>query len=63
MEPYVAWRIKLELEHAVICKLCLRKVIDPNKSSINQIFLNGKCPSCGHSRKEAKRGKFKADVA
>jgi len=53
---HIDWRIQLELDYALICKFCSRKVIDPDKRNKNQIFTKNKCPHCGLSKnKECKK--------
>lgn len=60
-EEKITWRIKLEEEYVLICKNCHRKVFDPCKSNINQIFTKSKCPHCGFCKDQEKKSKkFKA---
>jgi len=41
----------LDHQYAIICLACGKKVLDPDKKK-NQIYLDGKCPSCGQLSKE-----------
>ena len=41
----------IDYNYAVICRLCEKKVLDPDKVK-NQIYLKGKCPSCGEKSAE-----------
>lgn len=56
-QDYVNWRVQLEYKYALICKFCLRKVMDPDKGNINQIFTKSKCPNCCESKETCKQKK------
>jgi rRNA maturation endonuclease Nob1 len=58
MEPQL---IKIiDYNYTLVCRLCTSKVIDPDKKK-NQVYLDGRCPSCGgnsvvpKSKKQRKR--------
>ncbi len=50
----------IDYNYSVKCRLCESKVLDPDKKK-NQIYLDGRCPSCGQnsvvpkSKKQRKR--------
>ena len=41
----------IEFNYGLICRNCKSKVLDPDKSK-GQIYLKGKCPSCGGESSE-----------
>lgn len=55
IENKITWRIDIEYTYVVLCKFCIRKIFDPDKTP-NQTFYKGKCPYC---KKDAKKGKVK----
>lgn len=48
------WRLAVEQQLALICKYCLKKVIDPDKRTYKQVFTKSKCPHCYTSKDTAK---------
>jgi rRNA maturation endonuclease Nob1 len=46
MEPQLLQVI--DYSYTLYCRICNSKVIDPDKKK-NQIYLDGRCPSCGNN--------------
>lgn len=47
----IAWRKDFELQYVLLCKFCLRKIVDSDKTSVNQIYTKLPCPHCGLKKK------------
>lgn len=45
------WRYELEFKYVLMCKVCHKKVIDPDKKNNQQIFTKSKCPNCLNKKK------------
>lgn len=55
------WRIQIELDYALICKHCHRKVMDPDKSNPQQVFTKSRCPHCFKSKDQRKADQHTPD--
>lgn len=47
------YKALIDYNYALLCRSCNQLVLDPDKSK-GQIYLKGKCPSCGQISKEKK---------
>lgn len=61
----------IDYSYGLVCRMCKSKVLDPDKKK-NQIYLDGRCPSCGKNseipktkkqRKRERRAQQKAFAA